>query len=86
MAGQLGTTPGALGEVAIDDAALVVVDGIEGVDAEQLLDLGHRHLELTHRSTSASDASSNPRIFLSPVRMRLFTVPSGSPRMVATSR
>ncbi len=86
MAGQLRPTARALGEVMIDDATLVVVDRVERVGTQELLDVGHRQLEIAHRRTSTSDPSSKPRIFLSPVRIRLFTVPSGSPRIFATSR
>ena len=70
---------------ASDGAALVGVDGVEGVGAEQRLELlgrmatSRRLASPAHASPTVSPtAASSPRSRFSPARIRLFTVPSGS--------
>ncbi len=73
-------------EVALDDRRLVGLDRVEGVRAQQLLDLGvGKRFDAHDDAPPTPDALSGPRIRLSPARIRLFTVPSGSPNMSATS-
>jgi hypothetical protein len=38
--GHLGSTPWALAEVELDDLVLLTIDGVEGVGAQELFDLG----------------------------------------------
>ena len=84
MIGHLGRTAGAADEVLVDRHAFVVVDGIEGVDPEQFDDFFMREFHYPPPLIPAPTRS--PRIFFSPARIRLFTVPSGVPNRSATSR
>ncbi len=84
MVVQLGPATGAVGEVLLDLAGLVAVDGVEGVGPQELFDLAGG--ERCHDAPPAPASTNSTRIFLSPERMRLLTVPSGSPSRVATSR
>ncbi len=72
------------GHMPTDPATLVLVQGIQGIDTQQLFEIGVRvvpdHAPLT--PAAASDICNR----FNPDRMRLFTVPSGSPSMAATSR
>ena len=74
-------------EVRLDLLALVAVERVERVDAEELLQLGRGQLS-SHGSPDpmAPLLTSSSRSRPSPVRMRLFTVPSGSSSNAATSR
>ena len=83
--GQLGSTARAVDQMGLDRGALVGVDGIERVGADQLLDLGHVE-RFGHCAPPIPASISSTRSFLSPLRIRLFTVPSGSPSRTATSR
>ena len=71
-----------IGEVLVDLRALVVVDRVERVGAEQLLELGMRQLSFHAPPIPASARPSRMR--RSPERIRLFTVPSGWSRSAAT--
>ncbi len=81
---DLTPAPWTAGEVALDLRALVRVDGVERVRAEELLRL--RMSELPGHDPPIPDSASSPRIRRRPTRIRLLTVPSGSSRMAATSR
>ena len=84
--GDLGPAPGARRQVGLDRGALVGVDGVEGVGAEQLGDLVVGHALVAH-GWPPTPASARPeRRRRSPVRILVFTVPSGSSSIVATSR
>ena len=63
------------------------VDGVEGVGPEQVGEVvvAGDHGRTPSSAATPTAASSTRRRF-SPARIRLFTVPSGSPRMAATSR
>ena len=84
MSGKFRATSRTGREVLFDLLALVVVERVERVDAEQLLDLvvGHGCWPFAPSPATASW----PCIRFKPLRILLFTVPSGSPRIVATSR
>ena len=74
-------------EVRLDLLALVGVDRVERVRAEELVELGGAQLSahgppLPARPLETSDWRSRP----SPDRIRLLTVPSASPSSCATSR
>ncbi len=66
-------------EVLLDDRPFLGVDGVEGVGAQHLLDLG-----VVHTVTPASVSVS--RSFASPLRILLLIVPSGVSSSAATSR
>ena len=80
---HLGPAAGAAGQVGLDDVALVVVDGVEGEGAEQLLDVLVGEAASWRTDPGVDEGRRKRR---RPERMRLFTVPSGSSRRVATSR
>jgi len=75
-----GGAGGAAGQVGLDDQALVVVQGVEGVDRQ----LVEGMLLVTHGVTPS--ASRARRSLPRPERMRLLTVPSGWPSASAVSR
>lgn len=84
---HLGSAAGALPEVVLHDLPLVGVDRVEGERAEQGLDLlVPQHLAHSGTAGLSPASASRPRIRLRPERIRLFTVPSGWPSIVATSR
>ncbi len=73
----------------VHQAALVVVHRVERVGPEQVLEaLVVRHVGLAHQMPPSvtPDAVSSLRSRFSPARIRLLTVPSASPSIVATSR
>ncbi len=84
VGGELRPAPGAGGEVVVDLVALVGVERVERIDAEHLLDLVVGHGCSPFRPSP--ETLSWPCMRFSPLRILLFTVPSGSPRIVATSR
>ena len=68
----------------VDRGALVIVDRVDRVRREQLPDLVGS--QFTIHDSSIPRSSSCVRSRISPVRILLFTVPSGWPRIRATSR
>ncbi len=78
------TRLGSAREVLLDLLALVVVYGVERVRAQELVELAATQLSCHGPATPLSTSASRSR--LSPERIRLFTVPSGSPSTTATSR
>ena len=82
---HLGTSARVLLEVLLDLLTLVGVDGVERERTQQLIHLG-RSQPPVHDGPPVPMSTSVDRIRLSPERMRLFTVPSGSLRSAATSR
>lgn len=84
MVSHLSPAEGASAQVVVDERSLMVVDGIEGIDAEKLLD-SQVFLNLHHQVLTPA-ASSDTFSRFNPDRIRLFIVPSGSPSMSATSR
>ena len=71
---DLGAALGAGGQVLLEPGALVVVDSIDGVGADQAVDV------VVHRS---SPKVSRRRI--RPSRMRVLAVPTGMSSITATS-
>ena len=71
-------------EVLLDLLTLVVVYRVERVRAQKLVELAATQLSCHGPATPLSTSASRSR--LSPERIRLFTVPSGSPSTTATSR
>ena len=84
VGGQLRPASRAGEEVVLDLLTLVGVEGVEGVRPEQLLDLVVGHVCSPFRPSPP--VASWPCMRFSPLRILLLTVPSGSPRSVATSR
>jgi hypothetical protein len=84
MLPDLGLARRAVAEVTLDQLALICIDGIEGVGAEKLFDFGMALL-VAHVPTSPAWVKGRRR-WRSPERMRVLTVPSGSPSRHATSR
>ena len=83
--GHLGACSWVLLQVLLDLLALVGIDGVECVGAQQLVHLG-RCQPSVHDGPPVPMSMSVERIRLRPDRMRLFTVPSGSRKSAATSR
>ena len=83
--GHLGASARVLLEVLLDLLTLVGVDGVERERTQQLVHLG-RSQPPVHDGPPVPMSTSVDRIRLSPERMRLFTVPSGSLKSAATSR
>ena len=81
---DLRATTRTVGEVTVDERGFIRLDRVDGIGAQELLDLFVRHASLPSPSCCASTSESRMR--RSPARMRLFTVPSGSSSMCATSR
>jgi hypothetical protein len=83
VAGELVAAAWAVGQVRLDGGGLVAFDGVEGVDAEELL-----NVEMTYslHAFPIPISTSEARMRFSPTRMRLLTVPSGVPSTTATSR
>ena len=75
---------GFLLEVRVHHASLVVVDRVDRVGREQVADL--LRAQLTIHDSSIPRSSNCCRSRMSPVRIRLFTVPSGWSNIRATSR
>ena len=75
---------GIAGEILVDLPALVVVDGVDGVRGQEVLDFLGAQLAIHDSSIPRSSSCLRSRI--SPVRIRLFTVPSGCWSIRATSR
>ncbi len=69
-----------LDQQALGLAALVVIECVERVGGHELFDLD----AIDHHTTPAAFSSTRSRAM--PDRMRLLTVPSGSPSSSATSR
>ena len=79
---HLGPGFGMIGEVGLDAPAVDVVDRVEGVGTEQLVEM----VVGRHVPTSTPAATSSRCSRRSPLRILLFTVPSGTSRRAATSR
>ena len=73
-AGQLEPAGLAVGEVALEGGPLDVVDGVDGVGADEGVDLAHD--VVTPRAS---------RIRMRPSRIRVLAVPTGRSSMLATS-
>ena len=92
---HLGGRTGVDLEVVLDTTPFVVVDGVERVGTEEFVEFvgvtgwsGHVVLLSTHRHsvpTLTPACTSSTRRRLRPERIRLFTVPSGSPSRSAAS-
>ena len=82
--GHLGRAPWALGQMGADRGGLVGVDGVERERTQELGDLVVVHGSVHAVSTPCCASADLSR--RSPLRIRLFTVPSGCPRIDATSR
>src|SRR3546814_4326443 len=74
-----GPAARALCQVVLDQGALVVVDGVERVGAQQVLHLVGGHVR-------TPDSARPARRRLSPERILVFTVPSGTSSISATRR
>lgn len=91
MLGDLDRALDAVVEMALHHRRSLGIDGVQGVDAEQLLDLRVARLAAlgSHCSAPAGSTPRSARLMRSrprPERMWLFTVPSGSSSISATSR
>ena len=84
--GHLGATAGTGREVGLDRGALVGVDRVEGVGPEEVDDLVVGHVPLVHGWPPTPASASPVRRRRSPERILVFTVPSGSSSIDATSR
>ena len=73
---ELGAAAGARIEVCLQLGELLAVDGVEGVGAEELAGIVVGHHASAPR-TPASESARRARIRRMPLRIRLFTVPSG---------
>ena len=82
--GHLGRAPWALGQMGADGGGLVGIDGIERERTQERSDLVVVHGSVHAVSTPCCASADRSR--RSPLRIRLFTVPSGWPRIDATSR
>jgi len=71
----------ALGEMSVDDRRFI---GLERVDRAERGELEHRLIVAADHDGTFSRNVSHKRF--RPIRMRLFTVPSGAPDRSATSR
>ncbi len=81
MAVELATQRLVVGERSLDHAAFIGLEGVEGVK----LDEGTGARVRPHQATTPAATSSARRRRI-PARIRLLTVPSGSPRRSATWR
>ena len=81
---HLGPAARAIEQVRLDDLRFVALDRVDGVDAEELLDVVVCQLWCHGCPVSLSMRSVRRR--LRPARIRLLMVPSGVSRIVATSR
>ena len=84
VGGELRAAPRAGGEVVVDLLSLVRIERVERIDTEHFLDLVVRHGCSPFRPSPETVSWLCMRF--NPLRILLFTVPSGSPRIVATSR
>ncbi len=82
---HLGPAARAVPQVELDGIGFLGVHRVQGVDPQELLDLRMVQFHAIPPSVSSAVPSA-VLILLSPARILLFTVPSGSPRRVATSR
>ena len=84
MLGHLGPAARTVEQVQLDLLPLLAVDRVEGIGAEELLEVGVAQASLHAPPIPASMRLA--RIRRSPARMRLLTVPSGASSASATWR
>jgi hypothetical protein len=82
---HLGPATRALDQVAFDALALIGVDGVERVGTQHLGELVEGVVHV-HSPNPTPALTNSVRNRFNPERIRLFTVPSGSSNMTATSR
>lgn len=68
----------------LDLVALIGIDRVQRERAEKLAEFVGVQ-SFVHCCSPRSTATKRSRILASPARIRLFTVPSGTPRIMATS-
>ena len=91
MACHFGRASRAVPEVSLDQSHLVGIERIESVGTQKVhqLLMGHAVLGSRHWLAPAGSTPRSARLarnVANPVLIRLFTVPSGVPSTVATSR